>query len=243
MVHGMVSGRMGGVWVAGGAGLAVLLGSGVAYRAAAARFGRTASTAALPRGTLEQLPTDIEGWTGASVALDEAVVRITDTEDHLSRLYSRSGGAETVSVFIGYGIHMRDLMPHRPEVCYPGAGWTLEASRPAELLLDDGSELRCRVHEFSRGGLDTRRVTVLNYYIIDGMLEADVSAVRSRAWRFDADVGYMAQVQISAAGDGLGRTAEDTVRAFAVDSASPIRSFLNEAVERIARGSQAEGRS
>jgi EpsI family protein len=222
--------RPGSVWLASSVALVVVLGAGFGYRAAADRFGRVAGTARLARGTLSQIPMTIGEFRGEDVPLDEAIVEITDTQDHLNRSYNRPGSDSPVALFIGYGIHMRDLMPHRPEVCYPGAGWTLETTERISLPIQEEPPLWCRVHYFSRGGLATQHATVLNYYIIDGKFEADVSAIRSRAWRFDARVKYMAQVQVSAGADAARTSAGESVRAFAAESAPVIRAFLEDAV-------------
>lgn len=172
-------------------------------------------------------------WTGREAPLDEAIVQRTDTDDHVNRTYMRSGGRKAVSLFIGYGVRMRDLMPHRPEVCYPGAGWTLDETRRIELTTDDGSILPCQIHTFYRGGLDLRRVEVLNYYIVDGRYCPDVSSLRSRAWKSQSGMTYVAQVQIAqvqiaGTARSLRGGGEELVRAFAVDSAPQIRSLLAE---------------
>jgi EpsI family protein len=214
------------------AALILLLGSGAAYRLMAARLMDVSGGVPLPAGTLSRLPLSIAGWEGVDVPLTDAVIRATDTDDHVNRLYRRRGGIETAALFVAYGVRFRDLAPHRPEVCYPGAGWTLEATTPLDLALPDGSPLPCQLHHFSRAGLDAQRVAVLNYYIVDGGFHRDVSSLRSLAWRLEANASYVAQIQVTCSLEGfLDRTAE-AAQIFAAQSAPEIRSVLVQAVKR-----------
>jgi EpsI family protein len=217
---------------------ALLLGAGVAYRVAAAGLSRSHRSTPLSRGTLAVLPLSIADWSGEDVALDDAVIEISDTDDHVNRVYSRSGGRQRVSLFVGYGVKMRDLMPHRPEVCYVGQGWTLLSTRYVELPMPDGKLLPCQVHSFQRGGLDPRRTSVLNYYIVDGRLVQDVSALRSQAWKFRSEISYVAQVQIANLDVSAGKPDDEEVRNFAAQSAGLIRGLLVDAVSRVANHSQ-----
>lgn len=218
--------------VASGVAIALLMLSGVGYRTVAAGYADLSGGTPLPSGTLKRLPLQIGDWAGVEVPLDERIVEATDTDDHVNRQYVRRNGRDAVSLFVAYGLRMRDLAPHRPEVCYPGAGWTVDDRRVVDVALDDGSMLPVQIHQFSRGGLKSSRIVVLNYYLIDGLYCPDVSLLRSKAWRPQNDVRYLAQVQVvSAANTSLGSaTTDKKVRAFAADSASEIRDLLEAAV-------------
>ena len=205
---------------------------GAGHRMASARLADLAGTIFLPRGTLNKLAQHIGDWHGQDVPLDARIVEATDTDDLINRTYARSSGSNAVALFIAYGVRMRDLMPHRPEVCYPGSGWTLDQSRRLELRLSDDSLLPCQIHTFSKSGLDSRQVTVLNYYIVDGRSCADVSLLRSKSWKFGSDFRYAAQVQIATRGSPIGDAGQESVRAFAADSARQIRDLLEEAVRQ-----------
>ena len=210
------------------AAVGLLVSSGIGYRALAAYLARPTDSVPLPPGTLARLPLSIGQWTGRDVAVDEAVIRATDTDDRINRQYSRQGVAGDVGVYVAYGVRARDLMPHRPEVCYPGAGWTLQDVQLADLPLPDGSRLPCRVFRFSRGALDAHMVTVLNYYVVDGQYCPDVSLLRSRAWRGGGSIRYMAQVLITCSGNAISspESTGELVNRFAVDSAGPIRALF-----------------
>ena len=135
------------------AGIIIIIFS-TAYHLLAARLEAPVNTTSLSPAALERLPLQIGGWTGKEAPLDEVVVRATDTDAYVSRIYSRHNASEYISLYIAYGVRARDLMPHRPEVCYIGAGWTLIDKRTMELPLSDEMELPCNVLQFSRGTLN-----------------------------------------------------------------------------------------
>ncbi|MCX5671540.1 MAG: EpsI family protein [Planctomycetota bacterium] len=215
------------ILLAAATAVALLLMSGGAYRLLAGYLDRPTDSVPMPRGTLPKaLPLRIGEWQGKEKPVEEAVVKGADCDDYISRTYSR--GAEVVQLWIAYGVRARDLMPHRPEVCYPGNGYTLEDTRSVELLLGGGHKLECRTYQFSRGGLGAGPMTVLNYYIVDGQYSPDVSLLRSKALRGSSGIRYMAQVQVVASGGGgaASGAAAQAVRAFAVDSAGAIRAVM-----------------
>jgi len=175
----------------------------------------------------------IGSWAGQDVPLDEAIVRATGTDAHISRRYSRRNGLESVSLYVACGVNARNLMVHRPEICYIGAGWTLMNRRSVELPLNDGTRLPCSVLDFSHGVLNTNQVTVLYYFIVDGQCCGDVSLLQSRAWRGSGTVRYVAQVQIvaSAKSNLTADSAERIVSDFAAESASSISRLFEDAEE------------
>lgn len=198
--------------------------SSAAYRVLAARLEAPVNTPALSPAALERLPLQFESWKGKDVPLDEEIVRRTDTEAHINRVYSRHNSSEYISLYIAYGVRARDLMPHRPEVCYTGAGWARIDRRSMDLPLNDGMELPCKVLQFSRGMLNTKKIVLLNYYIVDGQYSRDVEELRNKAWSGSGTVRYSAQVQIVAS-TTMNLNADSAVRLvseFAAESASSI---------------------
>lgn len=211
----------------------VVLAFGIGYRAIAARLVAPVNTVAIDPAVLAQLPMEYGDWTGEDAPLDEATVRATDTDGYVNRRYSRYGGAESVGLYIAYGVRARELMPHRPEVCYPCAGWTRTDRRSIDLPVGDDVQLPCRILQFSRGVLSTSKVLILNYYIIDGQYCSDVSALRSKAWRGSGKVGCAVQVQIVApvTENIPAESAEKMVCDFAAESASSIYSLFENTEE------------
>lgn len=199
------------------AGVLMLL-FGWGYRTLAIQIGARPSTIPVAPEALQGIPLWIAGWVGEDVPLDEAVARRTGTDACINRRYSR--GPQSVSLYVGFGTRMRALMPHRPEGCYIGAGWTRTGRSFRELPLGAGAVLPCAVVEFSRGALNTTRIVVVHYYIVDGRYCQTDSEWRYRYWR----LGYVAQVQIVASVTGALSVDEAAKIAcgFAVDSAPSI---------------------
>lgn len=206
--------------------LALLLASGGAYRIAEARFVAAPPGVRLPAGTLAHLPLQLAGWSGQDVPLDERIIQATRTDDHLNRRY-RQGGA-SVFLWVAYGVRLRDLLPHRPEVCYVGAGWMLERTEGLELKTSEGLPLPCQLQFFRRGGLEAERTVVLNYFLVSGQYSRDVELLRKSAWRAGARA-YSAQMQVSCPGPFVER-GEEAVRQFAAESAPAIRALVENAV-------------
>lgn len=215
------------VAVATAAGL--MIATGVACRILAAYLSRPTDSAPLTSEELGALPMQIGQWTGREAPLDERVVRATDTDAHVSRTYRR--GRETVALYIAYGVRARDLTPHRPAVCYVGAGWTQTGRERVELALNDGTRLPCSIFKFRRGGFDQQSIIVLNYYIVDGQYSPDAALLRKKVRWGAAGIRYMAQVQVSGAAehDVLGGSGAQALRDFAATSALEIRAVLPDA--------------
>ncbi len=224
----------GGVGVSAIVAIVLLIGCGAAYRIATARLADVSGCVPLPRGTLEALPTKIGSWVGEDMPLSEVVVEATDTDDHVSRVYTRYGGG--VALFVAYGVRFRDLAPHRPEVCYPGSGWVRQGAEVIDVPLADGSSLAGQLHHFARGAFDSETISVLNYYIVDGRHHQDISRLRSLAWRFEADAKYVAQVQIASSFGEFFDRSDELVKTFAFDAAPVIRALLEEKVAEAMSG-------
>lgn len=180
--------------VAAGVASGLMLVFGLGYRAVAAKMESPVNTTPVSQEALDRLPLKIADWTGRDTPVDANIIEATDTDAHISRQYVLNSGFGSVSLWIASGVRARDLMPHRPEVCYVGSGYTLVKQQSPDLDMADGGILPCSAMEFSRGTLNSNRVLVLYYYIVDGQYCRDVSQ-----WRYKlvwTQIGYIAQVQV-----------------------------------------------
>jgi EpsI family protein len=200
----------------------LLLASNTVYSVLYNRLTASVDTIAMTSEDMQKLPLKIGDWAGKEVPLKEEVVVATDTDAHVNRSYSRF--SDHVVLYIAYGVKARDLMPHRPEVCYTGAGWNLDDKSSAEIPLSSDTNLTYTLMQFSRGGLNAKKTIVLNYYIVDGQYCSDVSLLRSKAWKGSGTIGYVAQVQIvtAAVTDSEVDSAIESARSFAAESAAHI---------------------
>lgn len=225
------------------AAVVLMLAAGGVYRAVAQAYSRLDRNDPLPPGTLAKLPMQLGVWQGIDVPLDPEIVKKTRTDQHVNRLYRHGGKLPPVFAFVAYGVSMRDLLPHRPEVCYPGAGWTWKSTTKLEIPdAWDGRALQCQVHRFERGMFGAEQVTVLNYYIVDGETCPDVELLRGRSARPQTGVHYSAQVQISCAGGSVGDATRmlSAVTDFAATSALPLQALLPTAFPSSAPASRFE---
>ena len=206
----------------------LMLAFGLGFRAVASHLMTPVDATPVSQEALDRLPLEIGTWVGQDIPLDAAIIKATDTDAHINRQYVSQGGLGSVSLWIASGVQARDLMPHRPEVCYTGSGYTLVARESLDLPLADGEVLPCNVMQFSRSTLTGNRVLVLYYYLVDGQYCRDVAE-----WRYKliwTPIGYVAQVQVIAAiTDTMpADTALRHATAFAVESASLIADLFQD---------------
>jgi EpsI family protein len=222
----------------------LMLVFGLTYRVVAAKLEAPIDTTPISPDALTQFPLQIGDWTGVDVPMDEAVARATDTDARLNRRYTRRGGFESITFYLASGVKARDLMPHRPEVCYTGAGWTLMDQRVVKLPLSNSTTLPCNIMQFSRGVLNTQKVVVLDYYLVDGQHCADVSRLRWKAWRGSGTVRYVAQIQIAAAVTAAfnAEAAVKTLGGFAVESAALTAALFDDLRTNASEGDLHESR-
>lgn len=215
------------------------LSSGLTYRVLASRLAAPVPTGYIAPDLLQGLPMQIGVWTGEDVLIDETIVRRTGADAHISRRYSRHNGVESVSLYAACGVNLGKVLEHPPERCYSGAGWKLVNRRPVEMSVSDGSMLPCNILQFVRGDLLTERVTVLHYFVADGLYCGNISRSRSRTWQILAAVDYVAQVQIVASSRGAlsADAATRLVSDFAVDSAPAITQLFENLEKELSSGS------
>lgn len=206
----------------------LLLVSGYTYRAVAERYSVAFDRLPIEPGTLAKLPERIGSWTGTDVELDPAIVERSDSDDHVNRSYVNDLGREVVSLYFSLGGRGRDLLPHRPEVCYPAAGWILENSEKIELQSQTDRHFVCTLYTFTKGGLANQRLVVLNYFINDGSVSADVKELRSHAVVGLHGLSYFARVQLTTPLVTSERDAKSTITEFVVLAADHIFQLLDE---------------
>lgn len=204
--------------------IVVIVTSGFGYRAYFRSLKRTTDRIVFPRETLNQnFPVEFDGWVGRDLPLDEQIFKTADIDDYLQRGYQR--GTDSVTLYIAAGVRARDLVPHRPDVCYPASGWTRRSREELVLDLPDGSKLPASLYEFTPAKLTGHNIRVLNYYFVDGAAAGDVELLRSKARQGISALRYMAQVQLTTSvreGEIPGHSVS-VMREFAQATALPIR--------------------
>jgi len=110
------------------AALVLIVGAGLVHGAWTNRWGPSAELSALA-GRFESVPMVIGAWKGTAFELPAEERAMTGAVACLARRYSNSSRGVTVSVLMLGGLPGA-ITTHTPEVCYPGAGYTLRAPSP-----------------------------------------------------------------------------------------------------------------
>ena len=105
------------------AALALIVGSGLVHGAWTNRW-RTAPALADLAARLESVPTVLGDWTATSRAIPPRELAMAGAVGQISRVYTNPTKGLTVSVLLLCGLP-GNISTHTPDVCYPGAGYTL----------------------------------------------------------------------------------------------------------------------
>jgi hypothetical protein len=202
----------------------LMVASGLIYRTVASPVKRIP----LDPNTLSGFPLQIGDWVGEEVPIDPDIEEAMDVDSYVSRRYVRADGQAGISLYMPCGTDIAQLLQHIPENCYVGAGWTLTNHRIAELSFREEGVLPGRIVQFSRSGLDTRKLVLFHFLVVDGECFTSFSAVaKAKGWRHFAEVRYAAQVQIVASADSQSiEAATQSVLDFARDAYPTMKQFL-----------------
>lgn len=100
---------------------------------------------------LTALPLELGQWRGRPVPLESTVENILEADANVQRVYVSPFATEVVWLYVGYyGTHRGGYPEHRPEDCYPTAGWSIEADRIWQR--GTGNALRAREFVVAKGG-------------------------------------------------------------------------------------------
>lgn len=170
----------------------------------AARLSGVGAAPPTPLATpLDQLPRELNDWTGEEIELSESVVRVAGADAYLRRDYRRPNG-EAVALYIAFYGSVKDRIPHGPTVCYPYQGWS---ERLNELIsipsqAEGFPELRLRKLLYSKAGA---QMAVLYWYAANGRQQVDTTWQKFTAAFRDLIGGggaYVLQLMVSAPATG-----------------------------------------
>lgn len=201
----------------------LLVISGVLYRSVADRLDRISDTPITLEKPLSEFPLQVSDWQGEDMEMSESVLKIAGNDDYLSRLYVHDTTRQWASVYVAYTARPRTMRNHRPQVCYPSAGWIKDSSEKSNFTTESGREVDCLIHRFHKPAPSTGETVIINFYILNGKVtnnEDKFAGIRFRTPNIDGNAArYVAQVQISS-------VVENSVRAAAKDLADLIISFF-----------------
>jgi EpsI family protein len=189
----------------------LIIVSGVAFHYLYAAFNTEGVTVVLEK-PLATFPKTIGDWDSNELPISDAVLKVANNDDYVSRSYYNTKTRQAVNLYIAYTKTPRAMHGHRPDICYKGNGWENDFTNETTITSSDGTIIPCLLHRFYKTGLNASEIYVLNYYVVNGQLtneEKDFSGLR---WQIPKDrlgkSNFVTQVQINA-------VSERSVRDFA----------------------------
>ena len=222
------------VWVAVILAVLLLIGTGIAYRAAASGLRDVLNEPIDLPVPLSELPLDIHGWTGEELPIATTTREYMETnfaDDYISRRYMHPEKNVWADVYVVYcASKPAGILGHQPRVCFPAHGWIHDGTTSSELKLRSGERIEVLLHQFHKPAPAYREVFVLSLWVLNGQItlsEDEFSGFFGRRPNVSGDPArYVAQVQISS-------TLEHSARAAARDVIETILTFLPDKEGRV----------
>lgn len=152
--------------------LAVIAASELAIRVVDSSMDPAPTQAVLK--PLQDLPTAIGAWTGHDVPVDRHLFRNSGAADMVNRVY-RNSVDDQVAVNVGVWLDYQPVMPHKPEICYPSAGWEIEGRKLVKVSPPGGHPFKARILALQN---KEQRVVLLYWALIDSTVALDDGEVR-----------------------------------------------------------------
>jgi len=183
---------------------AFLVGTGFVYRQARARESLIESKVSIRTIPLKHFPINIYKWIGKDISMDYPIKEATGSNDYLLRLYKTENG-QWVHLYITYCSQPRNMLGHRPEVCFRASGWNILDEEKTTFTTTSGKTIPCIKYLFEKPVGLRDEFTVLNFYILNGRLTEDHKEFSGIKWRRLANpkeqVRYVTQIQISSSNE------------------------------------------
>lgn len=199
-----------------------LLTAGYAYRKTAEHLDAL-KPMLQPAIPLSVLPYEIGSWEGKDQPLRETVLAVAGNDDYVNRSFVNRDLSSYVNLYVAFTSQPRNMLGHRPRVCYVGSGWIHDSTEEHEIVTEEGQVIPVLIHYFHKPFPEQTRVIVLNYYIINGRITRNHEDFSGIWWRVPTfsrkKIRYVAQVQVSS-------TSATAVLSFAAEVAPIIQPFM-----------------
>ncbi|MBN2022629.1 MAG: EpsI family protein [Pirellulales bacterium] len=140
--------------------VAVVVGIGIGSQVLLVASGSKKAVAP-PEHTLSSLPLEIGSWRGEEVPIaDERREEAIGADETINRRYRNASG-DSISLHAACFVKFDRSVPHSPDVCYPGNGYTKITDKTVELPCSEGAPGRAKLVAFEMNG---RRVYVLFWF-------------------------------------------------------------------------------
>jgi len=139
-----------GLWLRVGLVCLLLGGSGVVRAWQARRLATVLQDGRRSPFPLESLPINLGTWKGEEATLDPLIVRVSGATDIVTRRYVDQKTGAALEAIILYG-PSAEVFLHRPEVCYPNAGFKQLGDGETRLINVGTSEVPFRSLVYTKG--------------------------------------------------------------------------------------------
>ncbi len=128
-----------------------------------------------PLKPLRELPTTIGPWIGHDVPVDRHLFRNSGAADMVNRIYHNAVD-DQVAVNVGVWLNYAPVMPHKPEICYPSAGWEISNRKIVRVTPPGGQPFKARILLLQN---KEQRVALLYWALADSTVTLDDNEVRA----------------------------------------------------------------
>jgi len=191
---------------------------------AATYWVRTRPPSALYTAQLDSFPQKLGLWEGKDLKINSDVRKVLDADDVLSRGYRNSKIDSPLGLLVVYRKYGRRGFAHRPEACYPAAGWTIVSrgytripfgngtARAVKVVAEKDGAREIIVYWFASGAL-----TEANYLKQQILMAYDRLRSHKYGWAF---IRINSPVAISE------EVTMENIRSFAGAAADPMKEVL-----------------
>lgn len=173
---------------------------------------------------LEAFPMKIGNWQGQDVGLDAGTRKALSGDSIVYRYYTNSMTKRQVCLLIVYRKYGRRGFTHRPEMCYPAAGWEI-ISKGYTHMPYDGHDVPARCVEAEKGG----SWAIISYWFTSGR-RTEANYVRQQAKmaldRLQRQKYGWAFIKVDVLEPRGSKDALDLTRAFMKDIGKPLTQTL-----------------
>ena len=157
--------------------------------------GTAFTPAPMPEVGPATLPEIIGDFTGRDEPVDERVLTVTRVDAMLNRVYRNHLG-DTVVVNLGVWTRYDMGIPHKPDLCYPSAGWEVVSRRLLDVPVGGQESKTIKQFVFQRG---TSRIAVAFWAQIGDHTITDseqIRELRQRARVTGESMGSLVKVML-----------------------------------------------
>jgi hypothetical protein len=230
------------IWPAIALAIVLLVGAGEGYRAGARRLDLIFGNPVRLPLPLRAIPIQVGAWSGKEQALKtttEEYMRANFADDYISRSYFNKDRRIPADLYVVFcSSRPAGLLGHKPDVCLPMNGYTLDKTTRTEVVTRTGQKIPCRIQQFHKRPPEYSERFVLSFYVVNGQItlsEEEFSSFWGRRPNLSGNLArYVAQVQVSAL------TADSACLA-AADLVDEILTFLPDRHGRVKAASSSPG--